>query len=143
MTTNGDFLGRKPRPGRGRAQDASRPRETGRDPLAADYERGPFADRVVAAFPPGLLALLERRTGRPPDLNLLAEYERIRAFLGYEGIPPDPHLAARASLVDPLAKRAQAPPVEAPIPTRAGLRAPVARTLLTAGGAPDPEDLGD
>jgi hypothetical protein len=139
---NTDFLGRKPRPGRGRQADPARPRETGRDPLAADYERGPYVDQVVAPFPPGLLALLERRTGKVPDLGLLAEYERIRAFTGYQGIEPDPRLAARASLVDPLERRATAPTVEAPIPARAGLRAPAARIPLSGAQAPDPEDLG-
>lgn len=140
---NTDFLGRKPRPGRGRQADPARPRETGRDPLAADYERGPYVDQVVAPFPPGALALLERRTGKPPDLALLAEWERIRAFTGYRGIDPDPRLAARACLVDPLERRAEAAPVEAPTPARAALRAPVARPGLTGAAAPDPEDLGD
>lgn len=142
MPSNGEMLGRKGNPKK-RRDDPTRPRETGRDPLAAEYERGPFVDMVVPAFPPGCLALLERRTGKIPDVEALAEWERIRAFTGYAGIEVGPRLAGSTCLVDPLDRRAKAAPVATPPPTRAGLRAPVQRAPLTGAAAPDPEDLGD
>lgn len=143
MPSNGEMLGRKGNPKKRRDDDPTRPRETGRDPLAAEYERGPFVDLVVPPFPPGGLALLERRTGKIPDPAVLAEWERIRAFTGYKGIEVTPRLAGSTCLVDPLERRAVAAPVEVPTPARAGLRTPTHRPPLTGAAAPDPEDLGD
>ena len=143
---NTDFLGRRPRDTR-RKNDPTKPREMGRDPYAADFERGPFSDRATAPFPAGALALLERRTGKPADVALLAEWERIRAFAGYEPFEIDGRAEAMRALTDSLRSRAAAPPVAAPAPaksgTHAGRIARVVGAALAAADGPDPEDLGD
>lgn len=112
--------------------------------MVADYEAGPFPHQAVAAFPPELVIIMERRTGRPFDPELLAEYERARAFLGYEGIALTPQLQGRQRLED---DRDRGEPVAAELPAKArhlAARQPIARPEVPGHyGQPDPNDLGD
>lgn len=132
--------GRGPREPRRRAL-AGRRTELGAQPVARDYEQGPFPHQAVAPFPAEAVALWERRTGRAFDPEAMAEWERVRAFLGYQGLELSPQLQAAqrlggggATLAPELPDRARHQAARAPIPAPA---------RGSAAGMPDPEDLGD
>lgn len=118
--------------------------ELGPHPMIRDFEAGPFPHQAVAPFPPEAVELLERRTGQRFPAQLLAEWERIRAFLGYEAFELTPPLVAAQRLED---FRERGPAVEAEPPERArhlAARSPIARPEVPAAfGMPDPDDLGD
>jgi len=110
------------------------------------FRGGPFHTAPLADIPPGLVDLMEVITGEPFPLKVIAAWERIRGFGGYEGLSVDPAMAAQQWLTDPdLAQRRRQP---APLPHTAS-RAPVAS--VRAGGRkvdglavpPNPDDLGD
>jgi len=88
--------------------------------------------------------LLERRTAKPFPAELLAEYERIRAFLGYQGIDMSAKLRAGQRLDDGIDR---GPPVTPALPARArhlAARTPIATPTIPGSLAmPDPDDLGD
>lgn len=141
--TNELLTGRKGRQTRARKTGPGHRTEIGANPLIYDYEQGPFFHLGVRPFPPEAVELLERRTGRPFDAAFLADWERIRAFLGYEGIELAPSLLTARRLED---GEDRGEPVAPPISTRLAYQSerpeiPTVATPLTGG--PDPEDLGD
>jgi hypothetical protein len=115
--------------------------ERGAQPVARDYEQGPWPHQVVAPFPAEAVALWERRTGRKFDAEAVAEWERVRGFLAYEGIALTPALEAAQRIVGGGAA------VASDLPERArhlAARAPIQAPARGRGSAmPDPDDLGD
>lgn len=118
-------------------------RKTGADALLADYQRGPFPTAPVADAPPALFDLLEIETGRKWTPAEVAAFERVRAFLGYEGVVLDDRLAVAQHLQDQHPERAAeglVPVVDRrPTPAR-GAGAPAKPNPPTGF---DPTDLGD
>jgi hypothetical protein len=116
--------------------------ELGADPLAAEYDRGPFPGAHVPAFPSHLVTLVERATGRPFDPVAYAAYERIRAFTGYPGVELPPELGSRRALVD--TRRDPPPPTPAGVDRRSPLAPSSPRPIAAAlPGSINPQDLGD
>lgn len=118
--------------------------ELGAQPLVRDFEAGPFPHQAVAPFPAGAVELLERRTGHRFDPQLLAEWERVRAFVGYEPFVLTPELQAAQRLGD----FREWPPALAPeLPAQAAHRATLpkihAPDVPGRLAMPSAEDLGD
>lgn len=149
---NADHLGaRRAKPPRRRADDVARHRtERGGDPAIRDFDQGPFPHQPVAPFPPLAVELVERLTGTRFPVELIATWERVRAFTGYVAFETTPALqvAARPGLAsDPKAPARGAPAVPE-VPERArhlATRTPPPRPEGAAGSSrmPDPADLGD
>ena len=59
------------------------------------YEQGPFPGEPVCEVPDLMIELIERFTGRPYDQRAHEEYERIRAYVGYQGVLITPTLHGR------------------------------------------------
>lgn len=124
-------------------------REIGAHPGVADYESGPFMDQAVQPLPALAVELLERRTGRRVHgeggiLELVAEWERIRAFVAYEGVEITPALQVCQRLED---DHERGEPTAPAVPERAAHLA-AQRThpelpRASGVGQPDPHDLGD
>lgn len=118
-----------------------------RDDLIREFERGPFPTEPVTAWPPALVEIVEQASGRPFDPRLLTAYERVRAFMAYEGVVVTDALRVHQSIADPHHARRDLPPVPPHEPDR---RQRAARAQARPPGAPapvlgafDPEDLGD
>jgi hypothetical protein len=116
-----------------------------------EYEQGPFPAVDVRPWSAAFVALYERMTGRRFDPEVHATYERIRSYLGHEGVEDSPVLEAARWREDTTPARAGLPPVAAPSSERSGVqrapgRASQARALNTSGSPPDAfdaHDLGD
>lgn len=144
----GDLLsGRRAEPSRAtrRRQDApGHTTELGAHPEIRAYESGPYPALHVAPFPAEAVEILERRTGRRFDPDLLAEWERLRAWLGYEPFELTPELVTSRRLGD---ERDRGEPVAPTAQGRARLQGQAstvrAPTPAAGLGMPDPTDLGD
>lgn len=124
------------------------PRMARTDRLMQAFDDGPFHSHEVAEFPPQLVELVERMSGKRFDPLLFAAYERARTFIDYQGIPITPQLRARQVLSDPSLRRADLPPVSSvpePGRRRSGNSREAARKARHApmAGGFDPSDLGD
>lgn len=124
-----------------RDRGAKAPTELHADPAVRSYEQGPFPAVVLPDFPPLLVELVQRVTGRPFDAGVFAAYERIRAFTGYRGVNLVPRLeqAQWRTEVDPPADRPLAAPATGRAPAKAA-KAPADRKKVRGI---DPRDLGD
>ena len=114
------------------------------------YDQGPFPGVDVAPWPPVLVDLVERQTGKSFGnlAPVLAEYERIRAFLGYDAFEMTSQLQAQQHLSDNHPLRAGREPTIAPASPKRLLRHDLAKgdvpTATTSHpGGIDPADLGD
>ena len=109
------------------------------DRLGQMFDAGPFPAVRVEPFPPELVAQVERLTGKRFDEGMLQTYERVRAFLDYQGVQLTPQLRAEQVLVEPAPEHTS--PTQAPEarPARAAERTAAQAAL----GRFDPQDLGD
>lgn len=127
------------------------------------FEQGPFPAVDVEPWPAAFVQLFERSTGRTFDPALFAAYERVRSYLGHEGIKDSPRLEGARARTDNVTARQDVPPTEAPKSERTGveraapgvIRQRVADTTKRSRGEPpvsgspagafllDPNDLGD
>ena len=100
------------------------------DRRAQIYDSGPFPGAVVPQFPPELVAQVERLTGRRFDARLFETYERVRAWVDYQGLVLTPDLRASQVIEEPAPTLSAPPPIE-------DKRRP------SRISSPDPADLGD
>lgn len=129
-------------PGDGPA--ARRQRQQERDDLVADLVTSPFRDVRVPDAPPGLFAALSALSGRSWTPEEVADYERARLFVGWEGLQLDDRLRPYQHLADhhPGRSREDSVPLGGRV---AGTTRTVAPSTPTPprGPAFDPHDLGD
>lgn len=118
------------------------------DALIKAYEQGPFRSAPLPDWPPALVQLFERFSGRKFDPAAFAEYERVRAFLDYAGVELTGPLRQAQWLEDTVPERENEPPVKPPGlaargPSDEVLRERVRNVTRGPGAAYDPSDLGD
>lgn len=64
------------------------------DPVHQHFATGPFPVAPIPEWPEDFIRLVEHYTAKPFDPDMLRWYERIRAYMGYGGVPVPPALAA-------------------------------------------------
>lgn len=153
-----DFLGsrRRRKGGDSKRRGQPKPKITGAaqtstraDPLVRAFEQGPFPAVPVQPFPPATVALFERMTGRAFDPDLLATWERVRAFTGYEGVELTGPLQASQWLEDPDEIRAALEPIAPNAARRRSIRGPSGEAAPSSRRSAlppmdlDAHDLGD
>lgn len=115
-----------------------------RDDLVHDLLGSPFRDVRVPDAPPGLFTALATLSGRSWTPEEVADYERARLFVGWEGLPLDDRLRPYQHLTDNHPGRVR----EGSVPL-GGRAVGATRTVAPAtpqpprGLAHDPHDLGD
>lgn len=112
------------------------------DPLIAEYLQGPFPALNPPSPPVHARRLLEYLLGRPVPEEVLLQWERVRAFVAYQGLELPPAASLTTWPADP---RPAPPTAPTPAPTPAP-PAPRARKITSPGrreGPADPHDLGD
>lgn len=101
------------------------------------YEQGPFPEAHVCEPPELMIDLYERFAGQTFDRRAFEAYERIRAFLAFQGVLLTPELTAR-QIHAPVA----APdPVQDPAEARRA--AAISQRVRAITSGIDPSDLGD
>jgi len=113
------------------------------DRLLQAFDAGPFPAVYVEPWPPALVELVTRQTGRRFDdlASFLAEYERAKAFLGHEAVQLTPALIHQQWLSDPNPVHAAKEPLR--IHQIRTIDSTVVAAVSPSDGVFDPNDLGD